>query len=277
MPPTPQARKTSELARPKLSTKSAIASPGLSDGSPNEAGITLPLYVEVNMGGNRCGVEPGEPALGLARQIGDAPHLAFAGLQAYHGSAQHLRGWEERRQANRAGRREGRAHPRPAGAQRIECPTITGAGTGTFEFESASGVYTELQCGSYIFIDADYLQSRPRRRPDKAFEPSLFVWATVMSRPTEDRAIVDAGLKALAFDSGPPLVCDEPAATYERASDEHGRLGISGATNRLQIGNKIRLVPGHCDPTVNLYDWYVGVRSNRIEQLWPITARGAVD
>ena len=75
---------------------------------------------------------------------------------------------------------------------------------------------------------------------------------------------------------GPPLVCNEPAATYERASDEHGRLGISGATNRLGLGDKIRLVPGHCDPTVNVYDWYVGIRGNRVEQLWPITARGAV-
>ena len=97
-----------------------------------------------------------------------------------------------------------------------------------------------------------------------------------MSRPTDDRAIVDAGLKALAFDLGPPLVCDEPAATYERASDEHGRLGISGATNRLGIGDKVRLVPGHCDPTVNLYDWYVAIRGTRVEQLRPITARGAV-
>ena len=159
----------------------------------------------------------------------------------------------------------------------IECPAITGAGTGTFEFESASRVYTELQCGSYIFMDADYGRNLDRDgAPAKAFEPSLFVWATVMSRPTEDRAIVDAGLKALAFDSGPPLVCDEPAVTYERASDEHGRLGISGATNRLQIGDKIRLVPGHCDPTVNLYDCYVGIRGNRVGQLWPITACGAV-
>ena len=105
---------------------------------------------------------------------------------------------------------------------------------------------------------------------------AFIVWATVMSRPTDDRAIVDAGLKALAFDAGAPLVGDEPAATSERASDEHGRLGISGATNRLQIGDKIRLVPGHCDPTVNLYHWYVAIRGNRVEQLWPITPRGAV-
>jgi 3-hydroxy-D-aspartate aldolase len=247
------------------------------DAAAGDAGITLPVYVEVNMGGNRCGVEPGGPALDLARQIAEAPHLAFAGLQAYHGSAQHLRGWEERRQAiAQATEKAGRTRDLLT-RNGIDCPTVTGAGTGTFEFESASGVYTELQCGSYIFMDADYGRNLDQDgAPTKAFEPSLFVWATVMSRPTEDRAIVDAGLKALAFDSGPPTVWDEPAATYERASDEHGRLAVSTATNRLRIGDKIRLVPGHCDPTVNLYDWYVGMRGNRVEQLWPITARGAV-
>jgi len=247
------------------------------ENAAGEAGVTLPVYVEVNMGGNRCGVEPGEPALDLARAVAGAPHLAFAGLQAYHGSAQHLRGWEERRQAiAQAAGKAGRTRDLLA-RHGIECPTITGAGTGSFEFEAASGVYTELQCGSYIFMDADYGKNRDRGGgPFTTFEPSLYVWATVMSRPTQDRAIVDAGLKALAFDSGPPIVCDEPAATYERASDEHGKLGISGATNRLHIGDKIRLIPGHCDPTVNLYDWYVCVRNNRVEQLWPITARGAV-
>jgi 3-hydroxy-D-aspartate aldolase len=247
------------------------------DAAAGAAGIELPVYVEVNMGGNRCGVEPGEPALALARQIEDAKHLTFAGLQAYHGSAQHLRSWDERRRAIAAAAAK-------AGSTRdlllrhgVQCPTVTGAGTGTFEFEAASGVYTELQCGSYIFMDADYGRNLDRDgAPTRVFEPSLFVWATVMSRPAQDRAIVDAGLKALAFDSGPPLVPDEPAASYERASDEHGRLGITGATNRLNIGDKVRLIPGHCDPTVNLYDWYVGIRHGRVEQLWPITARGAV-
>jgi D-serine deaminase-like pyridoxal phosphate-dependent protein len=109
----------------------------------------------------------------------------------------------------------------------IECPTISSSGTGSFEFEAASGVYTELQCGSYIFMDSDYGRNLDRDGAvTKAFEPSLFVWATVMSRPAQDRAIVDAGLKALAFDSGPPLVCDEPAATDERASGEHGMLAV---------------------------------------------------
>ena len=121
---------------------------------------------------------------------------------------------------------------------------------------------------------------QPRSRdgaPTKAFEPSLFVWATVMSRPAQDRAIVDAGLKALAFDSGPPLVPDEPAASYERASDEHGRLGIAGATNRLNIGDKVRLIPGHCDPTVQPLRLVCCVRAGRVEQLWPADRReGAV-
>jgi D-serine deaminase-like pyridoxal phosphate-dependent protein len=111
--------------------------------------------------------------------------------------------------------------------------------------------------------------------PTKAFEPSLFVWATVMSR--RPRTAPSSTPASRRWPSIPARRSsrDEPAATYERAS-EHGRLGISGAANRLHIGDKIRLIPGHCDPTVNLYDWYVGIRANRVEQLWPITARGAV-
>jgi len=248
------------------------------DAAAAEAGVaSLPVHVEINMGGNRCGVEPGEPALDLARRIGDSRHLRFAGLQAYHGSAQHLRDWDERQKAI-AGAVEKAAMTRDLlQANGIPCDSITGAGTGTFEFETGSGVYTELQCGSYVFMDADYGRNRdPDGKPTEAFEHSLFVWATVMSRPNDERAIVDAGLKALAFDSGPPSVWDEPAATYERASDEHGRLAIGGATNRLKLGDKVRLVPGHCDPTVNLYDWYVGIRGDRVESVWPITARGAV-
>jgi 3-hydroxy-D-aspartate aldolase len=148
--------------------------------------------------------------------------------------------------------------------------------TGSFEFEAASGIYSFNAARTSLRTPITGVTATATAALFATFEPSLYVWTTVMSRPAEDRAIVDAGLKALAFDSGPPLVCDEPAATYERASDEHGRLGISGATNRLGLGDKIRLVPGHCDPTVNLYDWYVCITNNRVEQLWPITARGAV-
>src|SRR6202023_344149 len=151
------------------------------------------VHVEINMGGNRCGVEPGEPALALAQQIGYAPHLSFAGLQAYHGSAQHLRTWEERQKAIQRAVEKAAMTRDVLSANGILCDNITGAGTGTFEFEAASGVYTELQCGSYIFMDADYGRNLDRDgAPTKAFEPSLFVWATGMSRPTDERAIVHA-------------------------------------------------------------------------------------
>jgi D-serine deaminase-like pyridoxal phosphate-dependent protein len=128
--------------------------------------------------------------------------------------------------------------------------------TGTFEFETASGVCTELQCGSYIFMDADHGRNLDRDgAPTKAFEPSLFVWATVMSRPTDDRAIVDAGLKALAFDSGPPPLYDEPAATYERASDEHLDQHLTGSGVWLRStsasGSNVTSLQGGHDETIH--------------------------
>ena len=246
------------------------------DAAAAEAGVTMPVYVEVNMGGNRCGVEPGEPALDLARRVADKPHLSFAGLQAYHGSAQHLRGWEERRKAialaaDKAGltrdllngtafraRRYRRRHRQLRIRDRERC----------------------LHRAAMRLLRLHGRRLRPQSRSATACRPRRSNPALCLGDghepPGEERAIVDAGLKALAFDSGPPVVWDEPAATYERASDEHGRLAVSGATNRLQIGDKIRLVPGHCDPTVNLYDWYVGIRNHRVEAIWPITASGAV-
>ena len=119
--------------------------------------------------------------------------------------------------------------------------------------ERDSGVYNELQPGSYVFMDADY----GRNELDKAdivFEQSLFVWTTVMSRRSADRAVVDAGLKALAMDSGPPLVVGWPGLEYTKASDGHGVLAIAPGASAPALGDKLRLVPGHCDPTVNLYD-----------------------
>jgi 3-hydroxy-D-aspartate aldolase len=242
-----------------------------------ELDVTLAVLVEVNMGGDRCGVEPGEPAVRLADAIGRRERLRFVGLQAYHGSAQHLRSFAERRAAiDQAIERAGRTRAALA-ARGIDCPVITGAGTGTFALEAASGVYDELQPGSYVFMDADYGRNLDEDGgPTRQFEHSLFVWTTVMSRPTDDRAVVDAGLKALSVDSGMPLLLGHDEAEYVRASDEHGKLLLKRPTNRLRIGDKVKLIPGHCDPTVNLYDWYVGVRNGRVEALWPITARGAL-
>jgi D-serine deaminase-like pyridoxal phosphate-dependent protein len=249
------------------------------DEAAQALGVTLSVLVEVNMGGDRCGVEPGAPALRLAEAIGRARALEFAGLQAYHGSAQHLRSVAERRAAIDQAVDRARRTRALLADNGIACPVVTGAGTGTFELEAASGVYDELQCGSYVFMDADYGRNLDADgQPFRGFEHSLFVWTTVMSRPTDDRAVLDAGLKALSVDCGMPLLdgygADE--AEYVRASDEHGKVLLKRPTNRLRIGEKVKLIPGHCDPTVNLYDWYVGVRNGRVEALWPITARGAL-
>jgi len=238
-------------------------------------GVRLPVLVEVNVGGERCGLEPGEPSVALATQIARSPGLRFAGLQAYQGPAQHIRDHAKRKDAiDQAAEKIRRTQD---GLQRagLACEVVSGAGTGTFHFEAASGVWNELQAGSYIFMDADYaknLQADGSSTPE--FEHSLFVYATVMSHPIKERAVLDAGLKALAVDSGMPWVAGMPDAEYVRAADEHGKLLLHDPNRSLEVGQKVKLIPGHCDPTVNLYDWYVGYRGNRVEALWPITARG---
>ena len=201
-------------------------------------------------------------------------NLRFAGLQAYQGGAQHLRKVEERRAAiEKACARVTQTTDLLAKAG-IACETVTGAGTGTYLFEATSGIYHELQAGSYIFMDVDYGKNEWTESGIPRFEHSLFVWTTVMSRPTAERGVVDAGLKASSVDSGMPRVADVEGAEYVKASDEHGVLKLTGA--RLAIGDKLKLIPGHCDPTVNLYDHYVCVRGGKVEAIWPITARGAV-
>jgi len=240
-------------------------------------GVRLPVLVEVNVGADRCGVEPGEPVLALARQIAGSSGLRFAGLQAYQGRAQHIREYAKRKEAIDAAADKVRRTLDLLRRNGLTCEVISGAGTGTYPFEAASGIWNELQAGSYIFMDADYLKNlKADGTPGGEFEPSLFVYATVMSRPTKDRAILDAGLKALSVDAGFPWVVGMQDVEYIRAADEHGRLTLHDPDRTLPLGQKLRLVPGHCDPTVNLHDWYVCYRNNRVEALWPITARGAV-
>jgi len=240
-------------------------------------GVRLAVLVEVNVGSDRCGVEPGEPSLLLAQRISKSRSLRFAGLQAYYGSAQHVRGFEERSAAIRRASDSLRETVDLLGRHDIACEAITGGGTGTFMFEAGSGIFTEIQPGSYIFMDADYAKNLgPAGGPVKEFAHALFVYATVISRSTANRAVVDAGLKALSVDSGMPSVFGTPDVEYVRASDEHGKLTIHNPDHPLAIGDRLLLVPGHCDPTINMYDWYVGVRNGRVETVWPVAARGAV-
>ena len=160
-------------------------------------------------------------------------------------------------------------------AEGIACELVSGGGTGSYYFEAGSGVYNELQCGSYAFMDADYgrILDRNGKRIDQGeWENAFFILTSVMSHAKSDKAICDAGLKAQSVDSGLPVVFGRDDVTYVKCSDEHGV--IADPNGVLKVNDKLRLVPGHCDPTANVHDWYVGVRGGKVETLWPVSARG---
>jgi D-serine deaminase-like pyridoxal phosphate-dependent protein len=235
-------------------------------------GANLDVYIEIDVGMRRCGVPPGRPAVELAKAISETKHLRFAGLQAYHGRAQHIRSMEERHRAIELAAQHVEHTKRLLAEAGIPCPRVTGAGSGTFMLEVEAGVWDEIQPGSYAFMDADYAKNE-WAAPLPRFEHALFVLTTVMSRPSPAMAIVDAGLKASSVDSGMPVVWQRPGLNYTRASDEHG--WVEGDPTPA-LGDRLLLVPGHCDPTINLYDWYVVFKDGVVVDLWQITARGAV-
>lgn len=235
------------------------------------AGVRLDVLVEVDAGMGRCGVAAGPDAVVLAQYIAAAPHLRFGGLQAYHGGAQHLRSPAARLEATGEAVARARRTVEQLRQRGLACAVVGGAGTGTFALEAASGVFTEVQCGSYCFMDADYA----RNTDAPPFRQALFVATTVMSTAQPGTAVVDAGHKAVAVDSGLPLVWQRQGLRYAGASDEHGRLEYDGGASPV-LGEILLLVPGHCDPTVDRYDWFVGMRHGRVSCLWPVTARGAM-
>jgi D-serine deaminase-like pyridoxal phosphate-dependent protein len=235
--------------------------------------ITVDIYIEVDVGMGRCGVSSVDEVIALAQQIQAAPYLRFMGLQCYHGSAQHYREPEKRQAAIRQASDIAVTIRTALEKLGITVERITGAGTGSVALERDSGVFNEVQSGSYIFMDADYAKNEQGPQ-DIQFEHALFIKTAVLSRPTATRAVVDAGLKASSVDSGLPIVWKNPGVEYTKASDEHGVL-LTAQANDLALGDSVLLVPGHCDPTVNLYDELICIRGGKVEAVWPIAARGA--
>jgi 3-hydroxy-D-aspartate aldolase len=236
-------------------------------------GANIECLVEIDCGAGRCGVEPGQAAVILAQQIAASPGLQFAGLQAYQGNAQHIRDYAAREQAITTAINQTRTTVDSLAAADLDCDIIAGAGTGSYYFEAASNLYNELQCGSYVFMDADYQRVLDLSgQPISEFRNSLFLWTSIMSKTRPDMAICDAGLKVQSMDSGLPRIFGRDDIEYVNCSDEHGN--IADPHNRLKLNQKLKLVPGHCDPTCNLHDWYVGIRHDKVECLWPVRARG---
>ncbi|MEM1039962.1 MAG: DSD1 family PLP-dependent enzyme [Pseudomonadota bacterium] len=238
-------------------------------------GTQIECIAEIDCGAGRCGVTSPGGATEIALAIDRAEGLKFAGLQAYQGAMQHLRLHSERRAAFERVVAMVRETVAAIEAVGLRCESVTGGGTGSHQFESESGVYTEIQCGSYAFMDADYgrvLDEQGHPLNESEWENALFILTSVMSHTKPDRAVVDAGLKVQSVDSGLPIVFGADDLQVLDCSDEHSV--IADPQGRLKINEKLKLVPGHCDPTCNLHDWYVGVRNGKVEALWPISARG---
>jgi 3-hydroxy-D-aspartate aldolase len=238
-------------------------------------GSQLEVLVEIDCGQGRCGVTTPAEVLALAQAIDAAEGLTYSGIQAYLGSAQHLDSYAARKEKLDAAIAQVKEIITGLTAAGLAPAIVTGGGTGTYHFESNSGVYTELQCGSYAFMDADYgrIKDADGNRIDAGeWEYAAFILTQVMSHVKADRAVVDAGLKVQSVDSGLPVVHGSDDVEYISCSDEHGV--VADPNGALKVGDKLRLVPGHCDPTANIHDWYVGVRDGTVETLWPVSARG---
>ena len=273
--------KIDRLARlPKLGARAIVCVDDianvaeLSDAAQRH-GTVIECLVEIDCGAGRCGVTTTPAVVEIAQAIDAAEGLKFAGIQAYQGAMQHMDSYEDRKAKIDAAVAMVKDAVDTLKTHGIACDIVGGGGTGSYYFESNSGVYNELQCGSYAFMDADYgriLDKDGKRIDQGEWENAMFILTTVMSHAKADKAIVDAGLKVQSVDSGLPFIYGRDDVEYIKCSDEHGVVMDSQGV--LKVNDKLKLVPGHCDPTANVHDWYVGVRNGTVETVWPVSARG---
>jgi 3-hydroxy-D-aspartate aldolase len=243
----------------------------------SDYGVTLQVLIDLQGGWYRPGVATTERVVDLARQVDSFDHLQLRGLQAYNAAAQHITDFALRTASTvEFGKRviEAVAALQQLG---LDSSVVSGGGTGTYDLDPVHGPYNEIQPGSYAFMDGGYLENEdPDGNPRSDFASSLFVLTTVMSRPSADIAVVDCGTKGISIGHGMPRVRLVSGATSEfefvRASDEHGSIDVKG--HDLNIGDRVLLVPHNVDPTVNLYDEYLGMRSGSVTERFPVTARG---
>jgi D-serine deaminase-like pyridoxal phosphate-dependent protein len=240
------------------------------------AGRVLNVLVDVEVGGRRTGIEPGEPALDLARQVVSQRALNLRGLQGYAGQCAHVMGWPARRRASLKWMRRLMKTRALFEKHGLPVEIVSGGSSGTFDIDVELPGLTELQAGSYCVMDLDYrrIGSRAGKVNDR-FEMALTVLSTVVSRPSAELAIVDAGFKAFSTDKPfVPETVEWPGLSYSWAGDEHGRLTITDPDRAPRLGDRVEFFPPHCDPTINLYDRLYAMRGDRVEAVWEIAARG---
>ena len=231
------------------------------------AGVAMDVLVDVNVGQNRCGVAPGSETLELARQVAAHPHLALRGVMGYEGHVQPIRARAEREAAARAAMSRLTESVDALRASGLPCEIVSAGGTGTFDISGRVSGVTEIQAGSYALMDTHYAEV------GVPFEQAFWVLGTVVSAPTPDRCVVDAGHKSMTKDHGMPSVADMPGATVTALNDEHAVIDLTSSAVRPRLGDRVRMVPSHTDPSINLHDDFYVLDGNRVIDVWPI-ARG---
>jgi 3-hydroxy-D-aspartate aldolase len=244
-------------------------------GAAATSGRPLRILVDLDVGQHRTGIAPGEGAIALAGAIATTPGLRLAGIQGYAGHLMHVHD-RGAREAGTLAVMAMLAETRAAlEARGLPCPIVTGGGTGSFDLDPAAGVLTDLQAGSYVFMDRQYDDVWTEGGGEAPFATALFVQTTVINANLPGLATTDAGLKAFATDAGEPrIVSGAPAGTrYFFRGDEHGQLEFAPGSG-FAVGAVVTCAVPHCDPTVNLYDFYHVVRGGELVDIWPVDARG---
>jgi 3-hydroxy-D-aspartate aldolase len=240
------------------------------------ANVTIPVLVDLDCGAHRTGISPGVESTALAQRVARMSTLAFRGFQAYAAHLMHVVGYDDRRRSELEALDYALEARRLAERARLPVSVFTVGGTGTYDVDCDVDGVTDVQAGSYVFMDVMYraVGGRTSSVYDD-FKPALFVLSTAVSRPVKGFVTIDAGYKAAAADHQPPQPWGLGEVTYNWAGDEHGILTLTHPSREIRIGDKIRLVASHCDPTVNLYDRIHVCRGEQIVDVWPIVARGA--
>jgi 3-hydroxy-D-aspartate aldolase len=238
-------------------------------------GKPLPLVIEFDVGQGRTGVVGIDGVVALARRIKSSPHLQYAGVQAYYGHLQHIPAYADRKAAAESQMSHVRALLARLRAEDLAPGLITGGGTGTFDIDPGGGVYTEIQPGSYPFMDREYTEIDMVAGRPSPFVPSLFVQASVVSANREGFAVVNAGYKSFATEGGMPTIVSPRLgkAAYKLMGDEHGGIDYAPSGSTLRVGDLVEFLTPHCDPTINLYDRYHCVRGDTLVDIWPVDAR----
>ena len=238
-------------------------------------GIVADVVVDIDSGGHRTGVTPGQPALELAQLVDQLPGLRLQGMLCYDGGSQHVKGFDTRR---------ARTLERLVPATEtydlmkrsgLNTGIFSGGGTGTYNIDHETRGLTDIQVGSYVFMDAQYLAiggSGSDLYSD--FDTSLTILTTVLNAQYEGRVTTDAGAKACTINQPWPIVKGETGMSYTSGSDEFGTLRYDDPSRTYKLGDKLELIVSHCDPVVNLYDQMYAVRNDRVEAVWRIAARG---